>query len=57
LYLARGLTVGQAKPDVDEELELQWLPFGEAMDKIVSGEWNDGKSAVAMLRARLHLQL
>jgi ADP-ribose pyrophosphatase len=57
LYLARDLTVGRSKPDVDEELELQWVPFGEAMDKILSGAWNDGKTAMAMLRAQSHLQL
>jgi ADP-ribose pyrophosphatase len=57
LYLARELTVGAAKPDVDEELELQWLPFGAAMAKILTGEWNDGKTALAMLRAQSHLQL
>jgi len=57
LYLAQELTVGAAKPDVDEELELQWLPFGAAMAKILTGEWNDGKTALAMLRAQSHLQL
>jgi ADP-ribose pyrophosphatase len=57
LYLARDLTVGSSAPDVDEELELRWLPFEEAVEKLLSGEWNDGKSALAMLRARSHLQL
>ena len=57
LYLARELIVGEAKPDVDEELDLQWLPFDEAFDKVLKGEWNDGKTAMAMLRARSHLQL
>lgn len=57
LYLARGLEIGAPAPDADEELELQWLPLDEALDKVRSGEWNDGKTALALLRAQYHLQL
>jgi ADP-ribose pyrophosphatase len=57
LYLARDLTVGAAAPDVDEELELAWLPLEEAMEKVQRGEWNDGKTAMALLRAQYHLQM
>ncbi len=57
LYLARDLEIGASSPDVDEELELQWLPFGDALEKIRRGEWNDGKTAMALLRAQYHLQL
>jgi 8-oxo-dGTP pyrophosphatase MutT (NUDIX family) len=57
LYLARGLAVGAARPDEDEDLEVQWLPFQEAYDRVQRGEWNDGKTAMALLRARPHLQL
>lgn len=57
LYLARGLDVGAANPDIDEELELQWLPFGEAVGKVQRGEWSDGKTAMALMRAQYYLQL
>jgi ADP-ribose pyrophosphatase len=57
LYLARDLTVGAARPDEDEDLEVQWLPFEEAYGRVQRGEWNDGKTALALLRARSHLQL
>lgn len=57
LYLARGLTLGDAAPDADEELELQWLPFEEALAKVQRGEWNDGKTAMALLRAQYQRQL
>jgi 8-oxo-dGTP pyrophosphatase MutT (NUDIX family) len=57
LYLARGLDIGVAAPDVDEELELQWLPLPEAVGKVQRGEWNDGKTAMALMRAQYHLQL
>jgi ADP-ribose pyrophosphatase len=57
LYLARGLNVGTPAPDADEELELQWLPLDTAIDKVRRGEWNDGKTALGLLRAQFHLQL
>ncbi len=57
LYLARDLVIGAATPDVDEELELTWLPFAEALDRVLRGEWNDGKTAMALMRAQYHMQL
>jgi ADP-ribose pyrophosphatase len=57
LFLARTLDIGTAAPDVDEELELQWLPLGEAIERVRRGDWNDGKTAMALLRAQYHLQL
>jgi ADP-ribose pyrophosphatase len=57
LYLAEGLTVGPPSPDVDEELELQWLPLDAAVERVLSGEWTDGKTVVGLLRARHHLKL
>jgi ADP-ribose pyrophosphatase len=57
LYLARDLKVGPPTPDADEELELRWLPFEEALSFVVRGEWNDGKTAMALLRAQQQLQL
>jgi len=57
LYLARDLEVGSAAPDADEELEIQWLPIADAADKVLHGEWNDGKTAIALWRAQYQLQL
>jgi 8-oxo-dGTP pyrophosphatase MutT (NUDIX family) len=57
LYLARDLEIGTPTPDADEELELKWVPFGEAMSCIVKGEWNDGKTALGLMRAQYRLQL
>lgn len=57
LYLARDLKVGAASPDADEELELQWLPLEQAVDRVLQGEWNDGKTAMALWRAQKQLQL
>jgi 8-oxo-dGTP pyrophosphatase MutT (NUDIX family) len=57
LYLARELEVGAASPDVDEELELDWVPLGEALGRVLRGDWNDGKTAMALARTQYHLQL
>ncbi len=57
LYLARSLHVGAPAPDADEELQLQWLPLGDALDRVLRGEWNDGKTAVALARADYQLKL
>ena len=57
LYLARDLTVGAPAPDADEELELQWLPIEDAVGMLLRGEWNDGKTALALWRAQYQLQL
>ena len=55
MYLARELEVGTPTPDVDEELELKWMPLGEAIARVLRGEWNDGKTALALLRAQYQL--
>jgi 8-oxo-dGTP pyrophosphatase MutT (NUDIX family) len=57
LYLARELRIGAANPDADEELEIKWLPVKDAADLILRGEWNDGKTALALWRAQYHLQM
>jgi 8-oxo-dGTP pyrophosphatase MutT (NUDIX family) len=57
LYLARDLNVGAASPDADEELELKWLPLDQAIGHVLRGEWNDGKTAMALLRAQFQLQM
>jgi ADP-ribose pyrophosphatase len=57
LYLARDLSVGAPSPDSDEELEIDWVPFAAAAAKVQRGEWNDGKTAMALWRAQYHLQL
>jgi len=57
LYLARELEVGAPNPDADEELELDWMPLGDAIGRVLRGEWNDGKTALALFRARHELHL
>jgi ADP-ribose pyrophosphatase len=57
LYLAQDLAIGTPNPDVDEELELEWMPLAEAVGRVLRAEWNDGKTVVALLRAQHQLRL
>lgn len=57
LFLAQELTLGAAHPESDEELEMAWLPLAEAKKRILSGEWIDGKTAMALWRAEFALGL
>jgi ADP-ribose pyrophosphatase len=57
LFLARDLVVGTPAPDADEELEIQWLPMADAAALVLRGEWNDGKTALALWRAQYQLQM
>ena len=56
LFLARDLVVGPPKPDADEELELRWLPMADAIEMVLSGECDDGKTALALWRAQYQLK-
>jgi 8-oxo-dGTP pyrophosphatase MutT (NUDIX family) len=53
LYLATDLTPadpdGRLGPDSDEQLILEWLPFGEAVGAVERGEIRDAKSIVGLL--------
>jgi ADP-ribose pyrophosphatase len=57
LYLARDLEVGPSNPDADEELEVKWLPLEQAIGQVLSGELNDGKTALGLWRAQHQLQM
>jgi len=57
LYLACELDVGASSPDPDEELELKWFPLDEAIGHVLKGDWNDGKTAMALWRAQYQLQM
>ncbi len=57
LYLARGLSYGEMAPDEDEFLDVRRLPFSVMVDMVLSGEITDGKTCVAILKAKLLLGL
>jgi ADP-ribose pyrophosphatase len=54
VYLAEGLTQGEAKPEPDEKIEILAVRLSELLRLIEAGEIRDGKTLVsAMLYARL----
>ncbi len=49
IYLATGLTLGQAQPEEDECIECQMVPLSEALRWVESNKILDGKSMIALL--------
>ena len=52
-YLAEGLHFGDTHPDEDENLLSFKMPLKEAVEKILSGEWQDGKTLFALQKVYL----
>jgi ADP-ribose pyrophosphatase len=48
LFMARSLHLGAARPDADEFVEVVYLPFEEALQRITSGAITDMKTALAL---------
>ena len=57
LYFARGLHFGEARPDEDEFLRVERIPFDEMVRRILAGKIVDGKTVAAVLKAKLLLNL
>lgn len=51
LYLATGLTEGDAHPDADEFIRIRRVPLEEAESAVLRGEIPDGKTQTGILRA------
>lgn len=51
LYLARGLTLTEAQPEEDEDIELVLTPVADIPGLIASGAIHDGKSVAGLLQA------
>ncbi len=53
MYLATGLTFGEAHPDKDELLEVVRMPLKRAVEMVLDGEIPDAKTQTALLKARM----
>ena len=53
LFLATGLTHGEAEPDPTEALEIRWVPFDEALAMTLDGRITDVMSVAAIQRVAL----
>lgn len=56
MYLATGLSFGEAHRDNDEFLSVELIPFDELVNEIQHGRVPDGKTQAAVLRAAYHFQ-
>jgi ADP-ribose pyrophosphatase len=54
VFLAEGLTVGDAQPEYDEQIEIEMMPLSKLVKMIDAGKIHDGKTLISvMLYARL----
>lgn len=51
LYLATGLQRAESAPEADEVFQVEWWPFGKALEKALDGEFTDAKTIIGILRA------
>lgn len=51
VYLATGLEACEQKLDDDEEIEVVYMPFSEALTRVQTGEIDDAKSIITILLA------
>jgi ADP-ribose pyrophosphatase len=56
LYLAQNLSPGETHPDEGEFVDPVWMELSELREKVLSGELQDSKTIVAVVRAWERLQ-
>lgn len=57
LYLARDLRMAEQHLDEDEFLNVERVPFAEMVRRCLEGEIEDAKTVIAVLKAKLLLEL
>jgi 8-oxo-dGTP pyrophosphatase MutT (NUDIX family) len=50
IFLARNLTAGASIPQGDEQVELRWMPFVDAVLSVMKGEITESVSVAAILK-------
>jgi 8-oxo-dGTP pyrophosphatase MutT (NUDIX family) len=56
MFLATGLEPGAAAPDPAEQVVLIWLPFDQAVDRVLNGSITESVSVAAILKVELLLR-
>ena len=56
IYLATGLTAGEAEPEATEELAVRWMSLDELVDGIVRGEIHDLMTIAGVTRYALEVR-
>ena len=55
IFLARGLSFGEAEPEETEDLQIKKVPFQTAFEMVMNGEITDSLSMVGILKLKLLL--
>ena len=55
LFLARNLTDINLQQQADEIIEIHWMPFSDALDKVYDGTVNDAKTMLGLILADRHI--
>jgi 8-oxo-dGTP pyrophosphatase MutT (NUDIX family) len=53
IFLARNLESGPGEIQEDEQVELQWMPFADAVLAVMKGEITESNSVAAILKTEL----
>jgi ADP-ribose pyrophosphatase len=49
VFIAEGLTVGEAQPEYDEQLEIEMIPLSKLLSMIEAGKVHDGKTLISVM--------
>jgi ADP-ribose pyrophosphatase len=49
VFIAEGLTVGEAQPEYDEQLEIEMIPLSKLLSMIEEGKVHDGKTLISVI--------
>jgi ADP-ribose pyrophosphatase len=49
VFIAEGLTLGEAQPEYDEQLEIQMIPLSKLLGMIEEGKLHDGKTLISVM--------
>ena len=56
IYVATGLTMGEAEPEETEQLSLRKLPFKDAFNMVMNGEITDCMSVAGIMKTYILIQ-
>jgi ADP-ribose pyrophosphatase len=49
VFVAEGLTLGEAAPEYDEQLEIEMIPLSKLLGMIETGKVHDGKTLISVM--------
>src|ERR1700735_5204607 len=49
VFIAEGLTLGEAQPEYDEQLDIEMIPLSKLLGMIEEGKLHDGKTLISVM--------